>query len=105
MSTVPKTNLTVYLVLFFHKHGIGCWVSSSEEKAKDSVFVIMLQGIDTVFPEEKSRIRRALMESIDNKQFRKAQTLWLENTSESFEIHERKVDEAWLTITRASPSR
>ena len=79
----------VYIVLYGHKHGTDCWVTSTEGKAQASIGGTIKQYIDDVPMErDRKRIRYHLKAG----RIMQAANIWVDIMEEWFEINPRTVD-------------
>ena len=80
---------TVYVVLYGHKHGEDCWVTSSEKRAEASIGGIILEYIGDL---QDAKVARKIKKLIKDGKYLKAAGLWFQHMEEWFEINPRTVD-------------
>lgn len=92
---LPEAEVTgskVFVVLYHHRHGTDLWVSSTEEKALQSLAPVMLDSITEIDDEDSKKKIKFLLESEKYKEAAKAWEEYHAFSEESFEIVERVVD-------------
>lgn len=83
-----KKRQVVFVVLYGHKHGTDCWVSSTESLAWSSIRNTIRHYMDDLTTEQSKKVTKLLRA----RKTVAAMNLWGEFTEEWFEVNPRTVD-------------
>jgi len=89
MAKKQEKQIVVHVVLYGHKHGTDCWVTSSEDKAWASIKGTIKHYLGDLYDADAAKKIKKLLKAgkvLD------ASNLWAERMEEWFDIHQRVVD-------------